>query len=343
VRSSIGIFTAGMAALVAVGPGDAARADEVAAFYKGRTISIFVGFAAGGGADLWARFIARHLGKHVPGEPSVVVQNLPGAGGFAAVNHVFVNAAQDGTALLLPTSTAIAAPVMGIPNVRWETFKFHWLGNLTRDVSGCATSGKSGIKSAAEGATRQIVYGADGMDDPASHHPRMLNNLLGYKNKIIAGYKGTGPALVAVESGELDARCSVWASMALSNKKDDFETGKLVPILQVATVKHPVFGNAPLILDLARTEEQRKIMSFIVGPLEISRPLAAAPGTPPARVAALREALWKAAHSEEMLAEAKRFQFLIAPMNASDTERALRDAIDVSPDIVAKSKAAIEN
>ena len=339
----IRISTASYAVLAGLAVTQPVRADDVAAFYKGKTISIFVGYAAGGGADLWGRFIARHLGRHVPGEPNVIVQNMPGAGGFAAVNHVYNNAPKDGTAVLLPTSTAVPAPVMGLPNVRWDSFKFHWLGNFTRDVSGCVTSGKTGIRSAADAESRQIVFSADGMDDPASHHPRMLNNLLGYKNKIIAGYKGTGPALMAVESGEVDARCSVWASLALSSKREDFASGKLVSILQVGTTRHPVFGDAPLILDLARTEEQRRIMRFIVGPLEISRPLAAPPGVPPARVAALSAALWKAAHSEEMLAEARRFEFLIAPMNAADTQAALRAAVEVPKDIVEKAKAAIEN
>ena len=339
----IRISTASYAVLAGLAVTQPVRADDVAAFYKGKTISIFVGYAAGGGADLWGRFIARHLGRHVPGEPNVIVQNMPGAGGFAAVNHVYNNAPKDGTAVLLPTSTAVPAPVMGLPNVRWDSFKFHWLGNFTRDVSGCVTSGKTGIRSAADAESRQIVFSADGMDDPASHHPRMLLNLLGYKNKIIAGYKGTGPALMALESGEIDARCSFWASMGLTTHKADLESGKLVPILQVSTRKHPVFGRAPLILDLAKTEEQRQIMRFVVGPLEISRPLAAPPGVPADRVAALKEAVWKAANSEEMKADAAKLNFILDPMNAADTEAALRAAVDQPREIVERAKAAIEN
>lgn len=334
------VLTALPVALAAAQP---ARADDIAAFYKGKTISIFVGYAAGGGADLWGRFIARHLGKHVPGEPSVIVQNMPGAGGFAAVNHVYNNAPKDGTAVILPTSTAVPAPIMGLPNVRWESFKFHWLGNFTRDVSACVTSGKTGIKSAVDAESRQIVFSADGMDDPASHHPRMLANLLGYKNKIIAGYKGTGPALMAMESGEIDARCSFWASLALTTHKADIESGKIVPILQVGTRKHPVFGRAPLILDLAKTEEQRQIMRFVVGPLEISRPLAAPPGVPADRVAALKAAVWKAATSQEMKADAVKLNFILDPMTGEDTEAALRAAVDQPKEIVQRAKAAIEN
>ncbi len=328
------------AALVAASTIPAA-ADDVAKFYTGKTVSIFVGYAAGGGADLWARFVSRHLGRHMPGQPNVIVQNMPGASGFAAVNHVYTNAAKDGTVILLPTSTAIAAPMMGISNVRWDTFKFHWLINFTRDVSGCATSGKSGIKSATDALTRQIVFGTDGVDDPSAHHPRLLVNLLGYKNKIVAGYKGTGPALLALERGEVDARCSVWASLALSTHKAEFESGKLVPILQVGTKKHPIFGNAPLILDLAKTDEQRDIMRFIVGPVEISRPFAAPPGVPADRVAALRTALWKASQSDAMKEDAKKMNLIVDPMTGEETEKALREALNVSDATVKKAVKAI--
>jgi tripartite-type tricarboxylate transporter receptor subunit TctC len=318
-----------------------ASADDVAKFYKGKTISIVVGYAAGGGADLWGRFMARHLGKHVPGEPNVIVQNMPGAGGFGAVNYAFHNAPKDGTVILLPTSSAIAAPYMGVQNVRWETFKFNWIGNLTRDVSSCAASGQSGIKSILEAKTRQIVFGADGVDDPAAQHPRMLANMFGFKNKIVAGYKGTGPAFLALDRGEIDVRCSVWASLAMTSKSADFRSGKLVPILQVGTRKHPVFANAPLILDLAKTEEQRRTIRFLVGPLEISRPFALPPGVPAERIAALRAAFWKAADSDALRAEAERLNFIIDPMNGEETEAALRAAVDVPKEIVDRAKIAI--
>jgi tripartite-type tricarboxylate transporter receptor subunit TctC len=321
---------------------DRARAeDDVAKFYKGKTITIVVGYAAGGGADLWGRFVARHLGKFVPGNPNVIVQNMPGAGGFAAVNHVYNNAVKDGTVIILPTSTAIAAPLMGTPNVRWDTFKFNWLVNLTRDVASCMASGKSGIKSFWEAEKRVIVFGGDGVDDPAAYHPRLPANLRGYKIKVVMGYKGTGPTMLAVERGEVDAVCAVWASLALANFKEQMDAGKLVPILQVGTRKHPAFGNAPLVSEFAQNDEQRAIVRFIVGPVEISRPFAAPPGVPPARVAALREALWNAAHSEALLADAKKMKLTIDPMKGEETEAALRSALEVSSDIVAKAKKAI--
>jgi len=336
------ITAAGAALACAVALAHPAAADEIADFYKGKNVSIVVGYAAGGGADLWSRFMARHLGEFLPGKPNVIVRNMPGAGGFSAVNYVYNVGAQDGTSIILPTTSAIAAPAMGIPNVRWDTFKFHWIGNLTQDVSGCVASGKSGVKSIRDATSREIIFGADGTDDPASHQPRALRNLLGYKTKIIAGYKGTGPAFMALEIGEIDARCSVWASQAAGAKKADIESGKLVPIMQTGSKKHPIFGDAPMIYDLARNEDDLKLLKFLFGPIAISRPFAAPPGVPAARVAALRDAFWKAAHSEKLKAEGEKLKLIIDPMTGEDTEAALRASLDVPQDIVARAKQLIK-
>jgi tripartite-type tricarboxylate transporter receptor subunit TctC len=309
--------------------------------FKDKNVSIVVGYAAGGGADLWSRFLARHIGRYIPGEPNVIVRNMPGAGGFRAVNYVYNVGPKDGTMLILPTTSAITAPKMGIPNVRWDTFQFQWMGNLTRDVSGCVASGQPGIKSITYAKDKQIIFGADGQDDPASHQPRLLNKLLGYHTKIIAGYKGTGPAFMALEIGEIDARCSVWASQAAGTKKADFESGKLVPIMQTGSKKAPIFGDAPMIYDLARNEEDLKIMKFLFGPMEVSRPFALPPGVPAEVVAALRKAFWDAAKSDHLLEEAKRLKLVIDPMTGKETEALLRASLDVSDAVVRKAKTMI--
>jgi tripartite-type tricarboxylate transporter receptor subunit TctC len=318
-----------------------AHADDATSFYKGKTINIVVGFAPGGGADLWARFMARHLGRYVPGEPSVVVQNMPGAGGFAAINYVYNVAAKDGTQVMLPSTSAFTAPALKANNVRYDTLKLQWLGNLTQDTSSCVASGKSGIKSIADAKTREIIFGSDGVDDSASHHPRFMQKLFGFKTKVIAGYKGTGPALLAVDRGEIDARCSVWASLALTSRKQDVETGKLVPIMQVGSRAHPVFGKTPMMMDFARNDEDRKIIDFLFGTIDISRPFAVAPGVPADRVAVLREGFWKAANSPELKADAERAKFQIDPMNGERTAEAMRKALTVPDAIIAKAKTLI--
>lgn len=328
----------GVMALVADAP---AHAQDAASFYKGKTINIVVGFAPGGGSDLWARFMARHYGKYLPGEPSVIVQNMPGAGGFAAANHVYNAAPKDGTNILLPSTSAYTPPMMGVANARWDTLKFQWIGNMTQDTSSCVASAASGVKSIADAKDREIVFGSDGVDESASHHPRIMAKMFGFKIKVISGYKGTGPAMLAVDRGEIDARCSMWASLALTSRRADIESGKIVPIMQVGSKPHPIFGKAPMMRDFARNDEERQIIDFLFGTIDISRPLAVAPEVPADRVAYLREGFWKAINSAELKAEAAKAKFEITPMTGEETHDAMKKALTVSKQIAEKAKLMI--
>ncbi len=333
-----------LASIVAFAAGaSVANAQGASDFYKGKTVAIYVGFAPGGGADLWARFIARHIGKYIPGEPNVVVQNMPGAGGFVAVNHVYNVAPKDGTNIILPSTSAFTAPQLKQPGARWDTLKLQWLGNLTQDTSSCSASGKSGLKSIADAKTREIIFGSDGNDDSASHHPRFMGKLFGFKVKVIAGYKGTGPALLAVERGEIDARCSVWASLALTSQRENFTTGKLVPIMQVGSKPHPIFGKAPMMMDFARNDEEKQIIAFLFNTIDISRPFAVAPEVPADRVKALRDAFWKAANSAELKADADKARMEITPMTGEQTEEVMRKALTVPDAISTKARALLSD
>ena len=319
----------------------AANAQDAENFYKGKSISIYVGYAPGGGSDLWARFIARHYGRHLPGEPSVIVQNMPGAGGFAAMNHVYNAAPKDGTHLILPSTSAFTPPAMGTANVRWDTLKLQWIGNMTQDTSSCVASGQSGFKSMTDVKSRPMIFGADGTDDSAAHHPRFMSKLFGFNFKIVAGYKGTGPAMLALDRGEIDARCAMWASLALTSRKEDIATGKVVPIMQVGSRPHPVFGKTPMMLDFARNDEERQIINFLFGTIDISRPLAVAPEVPADRVAVLRAGFMKAVRSSEMKADADRAKFEINPLDGIQTQAAMVKALTVSKHIIDRSKALL--
>lgn len=319
----------------------AATAQTIENFYRNKTVNLMVGFAPGGGADLWGRLVARHLGEFIPGKPNVVVQNMPGAGGYRAVGYVYNVASMDGTNLVMPVTTAITAPSLGVPNVTWDIFKLQWLGNLSRDTVACVAMGKSGIKTIAEARTKEIIFGADGLDDPSAQQPRALANLLGFKTKVVSGFKGTGQALLSLESGEIDARCAIFASQAISERRSDFESGKLVPIMQVGSRKHPIFGDAPMVYDFARTDEERKIMQFLFGATEITRPVAVGPGVPKDRVSALREALSATANSSALREEAKRMNLVVDPMDWKETETAIRASIDFDQSIIDQAKKII--
>jgi tripartite-type tricarboxylate transporter receptor subunit TctC len=315
-----------------------AMADSVADFYKGKTVSLIIGYSAGGGADLWARFIARHLGRHIPGNPTVIVQNMPGGSGLAAVNHVYNAVPQDGTRIILPSVSVPTAAAMGMPNVRWDTLKFNWLGNLARDAQSCVSSGRSGIKSIADAKEREIIFGSDGATNTTGQHPRLLASLFGYRLKIITGYTGTGQIRLAMENGEVEAVCSVWASSLLGPQRADVDSGKLVPIVQMGTKKHAIFGNAPMIYELTQTKPDLQLMKFVFSPAEISRPLAVGPDTPADRVSALRDAFWAMAHSPELKADAEKQKLVIDPMDWKETEAAFREALSVPEDVVARAR-----
>ena len=318
-----------------------AKADPVEEFYKGKTVYLIVGFAAGGGADLWGRFLARHLGNFIPGKPNVIVQNMTGASGFAAINHVYNVGPHDGTRLIAPTVSAPTAKALGLPNVRWDTLKFQWLGNLVKDAPACVASGRSGIKSITEAKNREIIFGSDGASNSTSGHPKTLAALLGYKVKVITGYSGTSQVRLAMDKGEVDAVCSFWASSALGPQRSDMDSGALVPIVQMGETKYPIFGNAPTAYSLARNQEELQVMRFVFGPSEISRPVGVSPGVPADRVAALRKAFWEAANSAEMKADADKMGLVIGPVGWQETEAELRKLLDVPPSVVQRAKMAL--
>jgi tripartite-type tricarboxylate transporter receptor subunit TctC len=319
-----------------------ATADPVADFYQGKTVTVVVGYSAGGGADLWARFLARHLGNHIPGKPNVIVQNMPGGSGFTAVNHVYNTPPQDGTRIILPSVAVPTAAAMGMPNVRWDTLKFKWLGNVTRDAQSCVASGRSGVKSIAEAKEREITVGSDGASNSTGQHPRLLATLFGYRLKIITGYPGTAQVRLAMETGEVEAVCSVWASSALGPQRADVDSGKLVPIVQMGTKKHPIFGGAPMVYELTQNKEDLQLMRFVFGPGEISRPLGVGPDTPADRVAALRDAFWAAMHSPELKADAEKQQLVVDPMDWNETEAAFREVLAVPQHVVTRAKDLIK-
>lgn len=318
-----------------------ARADAVADFYSGRNLTIVIGFSPGGGVDTFGRLLGRHIGKHLPGNPNVVAQNMPGGGGLKSTNYVYNAAPKDGSYITIMLPTNAIEPLMGNANAKWDTFKLQWLGNLTKDSPACVASGRSGLKSIAEAKDREITVGATGPSSTTAQHPFALAKIFGYKIKVITGYGGTSEVRLAMEKGEVDAMCSFWASLALGAQKADMDSGKLVPLVQMGAGKHRAWGDAPLVHDLARNDDERKLAQFVYGVAGISRPFAAPPEVPADRVAALRAAFWAAATSPELKAEADRMKLIVDPMNWQETEAAFREALASPKEIIDRAKEVI--
>lgn len=336
-------FTATLAAaaLSAAVVAQSANADSVSEFYSKKGLTIVVGYSPGGGADLFARFLARHIGKHLPGKPNVIVQNMPGSGGIKALNHFYKVGAQDGSRTILISATHTLAQLLGRKKIRYDINKMHWLGTLTQDTPSCVIAGRTGIKSITEAKDRQIIFGSTGANSSSTQHPLLMRNLLSYKIKIVTGYKGTAKIRLAIMTGEVDAVCSFWASQALGPLSAQVKSGELVPIVQFGTKPHPAFGKAPVIYDLARNDEERLIMRTVFKPTELTRPYGTAPGTPAERVAALRKGFWAAVNSPELLADAKRIGLIVDPLDWKQTLLEFAEIFKTPQSTIARVKKAI--
>jgi tripartite-type tricarboxylate transporter receptor subunit TctC len=315
-----------------------ASADAVSDFYKDKTVSVVIGFAPGGGADDFAHYLAHHLAKFIPGRPTVIVQNMPGAGGLTALGSLYNSGPFDGTRIMLTSPSHTLAQITGSKSVRYDMLKMHVIGTLTQDTQACAASGRSGFKSITEASTKELIVGATGASSTAAQHARLLANLLGYKLRIITGYQGTAQMRLAMENGETSAACALWASQALGAQKQDYESGRLVPIVQMGSKPHPVFGKAPVVYDLAKDEEQRRVMRIVFGTTELSRPLLAPQNVPAERVAALRTAFWSAMQSPEAKADAERMKLIIDPLDWKQTTDELRELLSMPAAIVERAK-----
>jgi tripartite-type tricarboxylate transporter receptor subunit TctC len=296
-----------------------ATADEVADFYKGKQIAFQVGFGAGGGYDTTSRIVARHFGKHVPGQPNVIVQNVPGAGSMKVANAVYNTAPKDGSVLAVFSSSVAMVPLYGKRKTKFETAKFEWIGSMHRDAQACAVwnGAGQGIRTLPDfiAAKEPIIFGSNGPTSPLTTFPLFIKNVLGAKVKIVHGYKGTKAINFAMQKGELTGTCGMYESSVRGAFFPSYKSGNLVLFVQLAEgIKVPLFAPATNIYDMLKTEEQKQMARLVFGPAEITRPLAAPPGTPKARVAALRKALLDTMKDPALIADAKRIKVVFKPI-----------------------------
>jgi tripartite-type tricarboxylate transporter receptor subunit TctC len=287
--------------------GGAAQAQEtVADFYKGKQIRIIAPSAAGGGFDLYARYLARHLGKHIPGNPAIIVQNMPGAGGLAASNHVFTRAEKDGLTIAILQGPLTYAQVGGSSNVKFDMRAFGWLGSANVTSNTCVFSKRAGMATANDLLTKKVVIGGSG--GSTEFAPNLLNALLGTKFSIVKGYRSTSAILPAIEQGEVDGMCGWGWDSARVNGRDYFARGVISVGLDCANERHPELAarGVPFMMDLVKDEEARKVLSFLFSYLVFIRPFVAPPGIPADRLKALQDAFAAALKDPDLLAEANR-------------------------------------
>jgi tripartite-type tricarboxylate transporter receptor subunit TctC len=329
---------AGIVALLGLGVGAvSARADQVADFYHGKSLSLIIGTSSGNDYDFRARLLARHLGKHIPGEPTIVAQNMPGVGGVKAANYLASIAPRDGTTLHMIMSNMMSSEAIGAQGVQFDTRKFFWIGNTTSTPNVTVSWYKSGVTSIDQVKTRELIVGAPG-GTVGVIYATAMNRLLGTKFKIVTGYPGGNEVNLAMERGEIDGRASnSWASWK-STRPEWVKDKKIDVLVQIGLKRAPDLADVPLLLELANNEMDRQVLTFLSADTAIARALVTAPDTPPERVAALRRAFDDTMRDPEFLAEADKALLDIVPMRGEDAQKVADSIVNTPPEVVARAK-----
>ena len=312
----------------------AARAESAADFYRGKTITLQIGYVPGGGYDLYARQLARYYGQHVAGQPTVVTQNVPGAGSLKLANQIYNVAPRDGTTIGAIGREQVTAKLFGVPGVQFDATKMNWIGNMDQAASLCVVWGTSPIRTMADAREQVMAVGATGPASTTLTLPAALNQLLGYKFKIVSGYPGGGDITLALERGEVQGRCS-WSYSSIVGTHPDWIRDKKIRFLSVAAdARLPELPDVPTIYELAPKDHDKQVLALIMASDTIARPFVAPPNVPAERLQALRDAFSATLRDPAFIAEAKKQDLELDPMDWKDMTKAIEKLYASPPSVV---------
>jgi tripartite-type tricarboxylate transporter receptor subunit TctC len=333
----LGAAVLGAAAMVS-----AARADSVSDFYAGKTLSLIAGFPPGGGYDTFVRVLAHHFGRFIPGHPSVVPSNMPGAGSLLAANYIYGKAQPDGTALAMFASSAAMEPLLGNKSALFDAAKFSWIGSMSQDTSYCGVWQTPGAASSFdEMMTKETIFGGGATSAITFQHPMVLKNVLGANIRVIPGYPGTREINLALHRGEVNGLCGLYVSSIKAAFPDDVASGQLKLVIQMGSKTSDAYGKVPSVFDYAKTDEVRAVLDVHFKQLILGRPLAGPPGIPADRLKALREALRGTMRDKDFLVEADKVGLDIDPASAEEVEQLLQRFAAFPPEVFRKAQEAI--
>jgi len=315
-----------------------ARADEVADFYRGKTVNMLIGVGVGGEYDIQARLVARHIGKHIPGNPTVVPQNMTGAGGLRMINFLYGVAAKDGTYIGMIANAFPALQTAGVAGVQFDAGKLQWLGTIAPVVETIATWHSTGIKTIDDVRTRETVIGASARGAITFFYPALMNELIGTRFKIVTGYTGGNQINLAMERGEVEARNNTWSSWKAT--KPTWLKDKLITVIIQAGPRAPDL-DAPSVESMARNPQDRQLIELVMSGTQLGRPFATN-AAPPERVAALRAAFAATMKDPEFLAEAQKLSFEVDPVLGDKMQSIVVKILATPKDIAAKAKGLLE-
>jgi tripartite-type tricarboxylate transporter receptor subunit TctC len=328
-----------LTAIFATTPFHAARAEESAPPLKGAQITISIGYGAGGGFDLYSRLLARFIGKHIPGNPTIIAQNVVGAGSLKLANNLYAQAPRDGTAIGMVAQTLPVDQLLGSPGISFDYSKFNAIGRMATSGTVVISRQTIPVKSIEDVKNLPVAIAATGPSSEAFIVPALLNNLIGTKFNIIGGYAGTQEMMIALERGEADAATVIISS--LMSQFSRFMKNKEVNVLvQNSLQRDPAFPEVPTTVELARNDDDRQIMKLFAVGSDIGRSIIAPPGVPAERVAILRRAFMDTMNDPEFIAAAKKSEFDLEPMNGADLQSMINGIGGMQPELLRKAAEA---
>ena len=308
---------------------------SVADLYRKKNNEVYIGFSVGGVYDINARLLSRHMGRYIPGNPTLVPRQMTGAGSFTLANWLYQAAPKDGATIGTFARGIAFNPLIGEPAGAIEAAKFNWIGSTNDEVSVCVSRRESGVTRLEQVFERELVVGSGGASADDDQMPRLMNSVLGTRFRIVRGFPGGNEIKLAMLRGEVSGRCG-WSWSSVKTAHADWVTDKKINILfQMSANKHPDLPDVPLIMDLAETDEQRQILRLIFSRQTLGRPFVAPPGVPEDRVQALRDAFMATMQDPEFLADAEKADLEITPVSGEDVQALVTDIYETPPELAA--------
>ena len=329
-----------LAALLFLAP-CGAKAQAAADFYRGKTVSVHIGFSAGGTYDYFGRLVSRHIGKHIPGNPTVIAQSMPGAGSFQLANWMTRIAPKDGTAIGIISQTAAIEEVLKSPGVQFKSSEFNWIGRATSNVEINLVWHTSKAKKIEDAIHNDIPLASTGAGSPSEGYPKLLNGVLGTRFKLVGPYPGSTDGLLAMERGETDGALTSWNTL-YTTKGDWLRDRKVNLLVQYALERTADMPDVPSMVELGKTPEDKAMFAFYVSGGEVGRAFIAPPGVPADRVAILRKAFDDAMKDPELLAEIEKARLDFHPASGDKLQKIIADTANVSPAIVARMQSLLQ-
>jgi tripartite-type tricarboxylate transporter receptor subunit TctC len=325
---------------LAVGWTSPLAAQSVEEFYSSNDIDLYIGYSAGGGYDAHARTLARHMGKHIPGNPDIIPRNREGAGSMLLSNELATTLPADGTVFALIGRGQVLQPLYGVPEAQFKPREMNWIGSTSNEVSICIVWKDVPIDTWQGLKTRGMIVGGTGPGADTDTFPRVLNNVLGTKLQLITGYPGGSDVVLAMERGEVEGRCGYSYSSMVSQRPDLLEEDKVRILMQMSTAKHPAIPDVPLIMDIAETDRDREVLTMVFLPQAMGRPFVAPAGVPEDRVAALRAAFDATMEDPEFLADVEQQGLDLAPVSGMEIQAMVARMYEQPQEIIDAAKEA---